>query len=284
MAEIPSLQGFPNRWGGAGAALFVVLLAVAVYAFPEHNVAKQLAAQSDATASVLNTTRDQVSVLSARLDAMSAEQAAQKTTALPGDPYREPLTAASSRHRIDDSHWKKIQRQVDNQGKQIDSTRQDLTNARAEFQSSIATTHDELVALEKKGERNYYEFDLDKSSHFQREGPVGVRVRKADTKHNYADLDMLVDDFKVSNKHVNLNQSVVVYSRKSKVPMELVINNVSKNHVHGYLSEPKYPTDEMEAKVDASANNPAAGTNGAQTGSATKPSPAGQPVESPSKN
>jgi len=90
------------------------------------------------------------------------------------------------------------------------------------------------------GERSYYEFDVDKSGQFQREGPVGVRLRKANTKHEYADLEMMVDDFKVSKKHVNIYEPVVFYSGDRKTPVELVINSIGKNHIHGYVSEPKY--------------------------------------------
>ena len=89
---------------------------------------------------------------------MNAEGPAQKSEATPSALYRKPPTAASTHHRIDDPRWKKVQGQLDHQAKQIDSTRQDLTNTRTELQGSIATTHDELVMLEKKGgKRSYYE-------------------------------------------------------------------------------------------------------------------------------
>ncbi len=185
------------------------------------------------------------------------------------------------RQRIDDPRWKKVQGQLDEQGKQIDSTRQDLANARTELQGSIATTHDQLVMLEKKGERSYYEFDLDKAGQMQREGPVAVRLRKANTKHEYADLEMMVDDFKVSKKHVNIYEPVVFYSGDRKVPVELVINGISKNHIHGYVSEPKYEGVELEAMAKASANNPATDTSGGQTADAAKPSPVRQRLEPP---
>jgi hypothetical protein len=167
------------------------------------------------------------------------------------------MAAASMRHRIEDPRWKKMQGQLDQQAKQIDATRQDLSSARTELQGSIATTHDELVLLEKKGERSYFEFDLDKGGQFTREGPVGVRLHKANTKHEYADLEMLVDDFKVSKKHVNIYEPVVFYAADSKVPVELVINSITKNHIHGYVSEPKYKGADLEAMAKSSANNAA---------------------------
>ncbi|MGB9205539.1 MAG: hypothetical protein WCB94_16400 [Terriglobales bacterium] len=267
-------------------------IAAGAYAVHERNVAKQLADQNSAVTSTLNTTRDQMSALTTRLDAMNAERTAEKPAASHSALdhsvlYRKPLTAASMRHRIDDPRWKKVQGQLDEQGKQIDSTRQDLANTRTELQGSIATTHDQLVMLEKKGERSYYEFDLDKSGQVQREGPVGVRLRKANTKHQYADLEMMVDDFKVSKKHVNIYEPVVFYSADRKVPVELVINSIGKNHIHGYVSEPKYKGAELEAMANTNnpanspANEGATSTSGEQPDSAAKPSPVRQKLEPP---
>lgn len=279
--ETPSHPGFATRFRATVAALLTVVVAAAAYAFHEHRVAGQLAAQNSAVTSTLNATRDQISALTTRLDAMNAERSAEKSTPAHAAVYRKPLTAASMRHRIDDPRWKKIQGQLDEQAKQIDSTRQDLTSTRTELQGSIATTHDELVMLEKKGERSYYEFDIDKNGQFQREGPVGVRLRKANTKHEYADLEMLVDDFKVSKKHVNIYEPVVFYSADRKLPVELVINSISKNHIHGYVSEPKYKGAELEALANSSANNPATTTNTSQAAPPAKPSPERQRLEPP---
>jgi hypothetical protein len=59
-------------------------------------------------------------------------------------------------------------------------------------------------------------------------------------RYEYADLEMMVDDFKVSKKHVNIYEPGVFYSADSKMPVELVINSSSKNQIRGYVSEPKY--------------------------------------------
>jgi hypothetical protein len=106
-------------------------------------------------------------------------------------------------------------------------------------------------------------------------------LRKANTKHEYADLEMMVDDFKVSKKHVNIYEPVVFYSGDRKVPVELVINSIGKNHIHGYVSEPKYKGAELQAMDNPSANNPATNISGAQTTSAAKPSPVRQRLEPP---
>src|SRR6185437_11259682 len=97
------------------------------------------------------------------------------------------------RRRADDVRWKKVQSQLDAHQQAIDATRNDLTQAKTELSGSIARTHDELVVLQRKGERNYYEFDVDKTKQFHASGPVGIKLRKANTKHQYADLQLMVD-------------------------------------------------------------------------------------------
>jgi transcriptional regulator with PAS, ATPase and Fis domain len=283
MPELVSVAGSIVRFRSVVAGLSALVIAAGGYAFHEHNVSKQLTEQNSAVTSTLNATRDQVNALNTKLDAMTAERAADKaetsTHSQPG-VYRKPMMAAATHHRIDDPRWKKMQGQLDDQAKQIDATRQDLTSARTELQGSIATTHEELVLLEKKGERSYYEFDLDKTKQFQREGPVGVQLRKANTKHEYADLDMLIDDLRVSKKHVNIYEPVFFYPAESKTPAELVINKISKDHIHGYISEPKYKGAEVEAKATTSTNIESGNGNDSQAATA-KPSAARQRLGPP---
>jgi hypothetical protein len=276
--QVPSTSGSAIRSrGGMVVLLMVVAVAAAGYAFHEHSVVKRVAAQNDDVTASLNTTRAQIEVLTTRLNAMNNAQPADRAARSPSGVYQRPLTAASRRRRIADPRWKKIQGQLDEQGKQIESTRQDLVSTRTELQGSVARTHDELVLLEKKGERNYYEFDLDKASQFQHEGPVGVRLRKANTKHEFADLEMLVDDFKVSKKHINIFEPVVFYAGDSKQPVELVINSISKNHIHGYVSQPKYkPTDLEAMSANSPANNAATGADGQHNEPASTSSPDGR--------
>jgi len=122
------------------------------------------------------------------------------------------------------------------------------------------------VSLEQKGERNYFEFDLTKSKHFQRVGPIGVALHKVNTKHDFFDLAMLVNDFALDKKHVSLFEPVLIYPSDSKQAMELVVNHISKNRVHGYLSVPKY------SEAEASATSPSGASDSSPAGN----SPAGK--------
>jgi hypothetical protein len=270
-----SLQAIPSagsamRSRGAAVALLIVLAGVvAGYAFHEQSVAKRLAAQNNDVTAALNATRGQIDDLTTKLNALSVARPADQAaaSASPAAPYKRPLVAASRHRRIDDPRWKKMQGQLDDQKKQIESTQQDLASARTDLTGSIARTHDELVLLEKKGERSYFEFDIDKANQFHRDGPVGVRLRKANTKHEYADLELLVDDYKLTKKHVNIYEPVVFYAGDSKQPIELVINNISKNHIHGYVAASKYKASELEVAANSQAGDAAGTSNGQQNAS-----------------
>jgi len=102
-----------------------------------------------------------------------------------------------------------------------------------------------VVALEKRGERNYFEFQIDKAKKFQKVGPVSLSVRKVDFKRKYYDMQMLVEDQTLEKKHVNLYEPVMIRLADQPQPLELVVNEVSKDRVKGYLSAPKYKNSEL---------------------------------------
>ncbi len=253
-----------SRLGMIALALICVL--TIAYAWHQRSVAGNLARQNDQMAAALKDTRSQMQTLGAQMNEITAAQAAQKAAAEQAAAQRQAMRHTSARHiRRDDPRWKKMQTQLDAQGKAIESTQQDLTSAKTELSGSIARTHGELVALQRKGERSYYEFDLDKSKEFAHQGPVGIRLRKANQKNQYADLELLVDDVKLTQKHVNLFQPVIFYAADGQRPIELVVNSVRKNHIHGYVSEPKYKQSELAAMSAGS------GTSTAQPADSASP-------------
>ena len=70
------------------------------------------------------------------------------------------------------------------------------------------------------------------------------KLRKADSKHAYCDLQFLVDDKEITRKHVNLYELINYYPEGFPLPVEVVINHIDKNSVKGYVSEPKYRNTE----------------------------------------
>ena len=258
------------------------------YAVHEHRAARDLVAQNQQTDAALEATRNQVADLTTKVNALATQQAQQAQAAVtpaPAPPTR--WTAAKPAHHSsgESSRWKKMQAQLDAQGKAIEATQSDLattqsdlSNTRTELTGSIAHTHDELVLLEKKGERNYFEFDIYKSKQFQHDGPFGVRLKKANEKHQYADLELMVDDRNLSQKHVNLYQPVMFSTPDSPQPVQIVINSISKDHIHGYVSAPRYRQSELASM----SNNTAGNASTAQaTGSDTTASSTRQQLPAP---
>ena len=193
---------------------------------------------------------------------LAAQNQAQQAAQAPSARAQKQGSSASgrpaaARRRADDPRFKKLQEQLDAEGKAIDDTRSglattqgDLVNTRTELTGSIAHTHDELVLLQKKGERNYAEFDLSKQKEFKRAGIVQIRLKKSNERHQYADLEMMVNDRNLSQKHVNLFQPVMFYMPDSPQPVEIVINDIGKDHIHGYVSSSKYRQSELGLNVE----------------------------------
>jgi hypothetical protein len=266
-----------------GLTLCAIAGVVTVYFVKEHKQAGDLAASKPANehtaieatdvqalSASLRQMQSQVQTLSDKLNTLtSAPPAKSRPSARPDGNHRRAgahQTLVARRRLADDLRIKQMQDQLSWQQKQLASTREDLQKTRSDLDGrlnstrdelngsigrandSIAHTHKELVALEKRGERNYYEFQLDKSKHFQRVGPLSLSLRKVNTKHKSYNLAMMVDDFQLDKKNVNLYEPVWITFSDRPQTLELVINQVDKDHVQGYLSEPRYKKSELAAK------------------------------------
>jgi hypothetical protein len=103
----------------------------------------------------------------------------------------------------------------------------------------IATNHDELEELKHRGDRNYYEFTLNKGAPAQNVGTIKLELKKVDQKRSKYTLEVSADDKNIEKKDKNLDEPVQFYSGKSPALFEVVVNNINKNQVTGYLSTPK---------------------------------------------
>jgi hypothetical protein len=277
MVEFASLStAWAAKRVAAYAAIVAVLGGAGGYAIHEHNAAQHLQTDNAQTTAALNATQHELGDLTAKVNMLTANSQAQQAQQAQTAPVSQKASAAQPatprRPRVD-PRIKQLQSQLDAQGKAIEQTRTDLagtqgdlTSARTELSGNIAHTHDELVLLEKKGERNYIEFDLSKAKQFQREGSLELRLKKANNKHQYADMEMLVDDRNLSQKHVNLYQPVMFYTPDSPQPVEIVINSIDNNRIHGYVSAPKYRKSELASMASVADNtgqaqNPNQGQN-----------------------
>ena len=125
---------------------------------------------------------------------------------------------------------------------ELQKTIADLKTARGDLgvQSGlIATNAKELQALKRLGERNYFEFKLGKTKAPQRVGDITLLLKNTDPKKNKYTVDVMADDKLTEKKDKNINEPVQFYTSKARQPYELVINQVQKNVIVGYLSTPK---------------------------------------------
>jgi uncharacterized protein YoxC len=124
----------------------------------------------------------------------------------------------------------------------INQTNLDLKRAMGDMgvmSGLIATNGKDLEALRALGERNYFEFDLSKKEANKRVADITLSLKKSDQKHNRFTLDVLADDKHVEKKDKTINEPVQLYVAGNRQPYEIVINQVTKDHVTGYLATPK---------------------------------------------
>jgi chromosome segregation ATPase len=103
----------------------------------------------------------------------------------------------------------------------------------------IATNGKDLQALRELGERNYFEFDLSKGQLTKKVGDITISLKKADPKHNRYTVDVLADDKRIEKRDKTINEPVQLYIAESRQPYEVVVNQIKKDEVIGYLSTPK---------------------------------------------
>ena len=295
--QVP-VGGEPPSWGLKMVLVFFVLVAgVAVgYGWLEHNAARQWASERAELSAALAQAKTQEDALAAKVNALNVaqaqEEAARAQTAAMKNEQFPPRAYVAPRRSVhpavvnqappDDPRWKQMEGQLadqqkelaDNQ-KQIAETQANLDRAKTDLEGNlqsaqtqlggdIARNHAELVALEKKGERNYYEFSFEKSKTYHHAGPLSIALRKADARHEYCDLQILVDDRELDRKHVNLYEAVAFYPQGYVLPLEVVINRIDKDSIRGYVSEPKYRPEEKSANpappATSAVSNPSATT------------------------
>ncbi len=105
----------------------------------------------------------------------------------------------------------------------------------------IARNHDDLEELKRRGDRNYYEFTINKAKTPQHVGPVAIALNKTDSKKSKYTITVLADDKSIEKKDKTAGEPVQFYVKGAAriAPYEIVVFDVNKNQITGYLSTPK---------------------------------------------
>ena len=135
--------------------------------------------------------------------------------------------------------------------KDIEATRSDLEATKSKLERAngdmgvmsglIAKNHDDLEELKRRGDRNYYEFTVQKAKTPQRVGPVQIALNKTDPKKSKYTMTVLADDKSIEKKDKTAGEPVQFYVKGSarQAPYEIVVFDVAKNQITGYLATPK---------------------------------------------
>ncbi len=131
----------------------------------------------------------------------------------------------------------------------INATKQDLEATKAKLTSTvgdlgvqsglIARNQEELDQLKRSGERNIFELHLTKSKTPTHVGPIQITLTKTDPKKFKYTLMVVVDDKTIEKKDKTADEPVQFYTKGASHPYEIVVFDVTKDKVNGYLSTPK---------------------------------------------
>ena len=130
---------------------------------------------------------------------------------------------------------------------ELDKTKAQLATVTGDLgvqSGRIARTADDLVELRRLGERDYAEFTLTKTKAPQRVGPIQLKLQSVNPKKNKYTVTVFADDKTIEKKDKTSGEPVQFYARGSRrAPYEIVVFNVSKDGITGYLSTPKDATE-----------------------------------------
>ena len=135
-----------------------------------------------------------------------------------------------------------VKTQVASTRSELDKTIGDLKKVTGDLgvtSGYVATNGKELAALKRMGERDYLEFTLSKNKTGQRVGDVMLTLKKADAKKNRFTLEVFADDKRTEKRDRTVNEPVQFYVAKARQPYEIVVNEVKKDVIVGYLAKPK---------------------------------------------
>ena len=202
----------------------------------------ELKGQMDITSQKIGMTQAELAEARSRAEAIRKQQTASDTK------LSEKIAQAQ---KESEAQIGAVATDVTGAKKDIESTRTDLEATKSKLERAagdmgvmsglIAHNHDDLEELKRRGDRNYYEFTVQKAKTPQRVGSVQMSLNKTDPKKSRYTLTVLVDDKAIEKRDKTAGEPVQFYVKGSArtAPYELVVFDVGKNQITGYLSTPK---------------------------------------------
>jgi len=121
----------------------------------------------------------------------------------------------------------------------LDATKNSIQMARSEMGTLIARNHDEIDQLRRMGQRDYFEFTVQRKGGATKVGSIQIELKDTNTKKNRYTINVLADDNSFEKKDRSVNEPIFFYTGGNRTALELVVNKVTKSTATGYLSIPK---------------------------------------------
>jgi len=157
----------------------------------------------------------------------------QKVTNLATSVKAELATKANS----DDVN--KLNGDVNGVKTDLDAAKNSIQMARSEMGTLIARNHDEIDQLRRMGQRDYFEFTVQRKSGATKVGSIQIELKDTNTKKNRYTINVLADDNSFEKKDRSVNEPIFFYTGGNRSALELVVNKVTKTTATGYLSVTK---------------------------------------------
>jgi small-conductance mechanosensitive channel len=198
----------------------------------EDEINKELQSDLKVVTDKLNVTHaDLVAARNQNKNATTAVD--QKVTSLATSVKAELATKANA----DDVN--KLNGDVTGVKTDLDATKNSIQMARSEMGTLIARNHDEIDQLRRMGQRDYYEFTVQRKAGATKVGAIQIELKDTNTKKNRYTINVLADDNSFEKKDRSVNEPIFFYTGGTRNALELVVNKVTKTTATGYLSIPK---------------------------------------------
>jgi len=125
---------------------------------------------------------------------------------------------------------------------------------RCRARTLIAKNHDEVEELRRLGERDYYEFTINKKNTREKVGNLMVELHSTNNKKSQYNVTIFVDDQRHDKKSLTANEPLYFFQTGARAPLEFVVNSVGKDKIVGYLSVPKANTTSASTSTNSSGN------------------------------
>jgi septal ring factor EnvC (AmiA/AmiB activator) len=121
----------------------------------------------------------------------------------------------------------------------LEGTQRSVVDVRESLTAAVAKNSGELAELRRKGEREYFEFELPRKNQSVKVEDLYLVLTKTDPKKGKYSLRLVVDDNRLDKNDRTVNEPVQFLVGRNRIRYEIVVNWVQKDKIGGYLSYPK---------------------------------------------